>query len=594
VILSLHDQKHDSDLEPDKIPPVRGFIFFAIPIAAAFALLAITLFFINDDELHIPRGDLAIDAAGAKSLAEGDGFWTPWERGSLFRPPILAEQFGHPMDQHPPLWSIAGAALIAVFKLSPLAALEWASFICHLAIIVMLVMAARRLDLGKMAFLPGLVYALCGLGAAFSFNGSLYTAQGGLYLLAALVMGRRSLDLKQAFFLGLILGAACLLNYQAAFIVAAFVIVRFIFLGREFFQAPNIGTILLVLIVFTATVSPWLIRNYTVFNDPFYSVNANYALAKAGAPFFHQIQDNALIFTRAPVAASELGKGALRCIWQNIPFTFFLLLSLLPGSAAVIMLHPFTKNKRNHLFISLLVILVLHLGLCIAWPAVKLRYLAPAAPIILLLALHICTHNPIVNRKWLALVTVVAGLFCAAAWIKGSNHGSGLMTAYVVSFLPMAVLLFLNKKGSAHSLLRKALPLVLAALCLISLGTAPGQAYFNLYYHHDFVGQDKETIALEEGADLVKASRIIQDQGIQTLLGDLRLHSINPSLKIATLPQIVNGEDYFETLKSAANRLSIRYALLYKNLYKGNEALLLIKPEWTGDIWTLINLFPEK
>ena len=87
----------------------KGLLFLVPPLTAALLLVC----FPSKERWGpgMPPGDVAIDAATAGSLIQGSGFWTPWERGSTFRPPPPEKgRFGHPADQHPPLWPLAGAA----------------------------------------------------------------------------------------------------------------------------------------------------------------------------------------------------------------------------------------------------------------------------------------------------------------------------------------------------------------------------------------------------------------------------------------------------------------------------------------------------
>ncbi|MHC4946231.1 MAG: hypothetical protein ACYTG7_24730, partial [Planctomycetota bacterium] len=114
-------------------PSTFGTIFgYALPLLAAVLLLGLSILPEAPVAPQLPRGDVAIDAAVAESLADGKGFWTPWERGSLYRPVEEVDAFGFPADQHPPLWPLLGALIIRVIDTTPLRALEWASFAAHL------------------------------------------------------------------------------------------------------------------------------------------------------------------------------------------------------------------------------------------------------------------------------------------------------------------------------------------------------------------------------------------------------------------------------------------------------------------------------
>ncbi|HTE06987.1 MAG TPA: hypothetical protein VK824_12405, partial [Planctomycetota bacterium] len=61
-----------------------------------------------------PPGDVLLDTAVARSLAQGEGFHAGFERGTAFATgdgPLLRQDLA---DQHPPLWPLLGAAASAV------------------------------------------------------------------------------------------------------------------------------------------------------------------------------------------------------------------------------------------------------------------------------------------------------------------------------------------------------------------------------------------------------------------------------------------------------------------------------------------------
>ena len=74
----------------ERSPSFQGLWMAGLPLAAAVLLLLLKPAAPQDGARPLPRGDVAIDAAVAQSLASDRGFWTPWERGSPYR--LSAEQ----------------------------------------------------------------------------------------------------------------------------------------------------------------------------------------------------------------------------------------------------------------------------------------------------------------------------------------------------------------------------------------------------------------------------------------------------------------------------------------------------------------------
>lgn len=560
-------------------------LFAGIPMVVAALLLAYALFSEQSPLNAPPRGDVTIDAATAESLAKGWGFLTPWERGSPFYPPIRTEQFGHPADQHPPLWPLLGAMVIKLFNVNGINALQWVSFLSHLLILFLLYLAALRCELKRLSVLPPLFYALCSLGAAYSFNGSLYAGQAVLYLGAALVMGKPELTWKDGLLLGSLLGGACLINYQSLPLIPAFLLTRLVMRGKHFFSWGEIRIVLITIILFIAALSPWMLRNLEVFQSPFYSVNPNYALAKAGVGFTHTMEAGRLLLVPSEISILELVKGFARCAWQNIPYLMLLLLILFPGALGLICFQGPGLLRKNKLT-PYLMILLFHLIFCILWPALKLRYMTPCGPLILLIAWVIAIQRKQTYAKWVITLFAVLSLACIAIWLKGSLHGKSLFLAFLICFAPL-VLVFPPP-------LRKWTPLLFGILSLFSVGALPGSAYFNLKDHPDFFGIDMETREKELSLSLEECAEELDRLGVERVIGDLKLWSINPRIRLYTLPLANPEEDYKKILNLAAKPFNIRFVFMQRQAYEGKSELLSLKMAWKNKDWVILDLLEEK
>lgn len=571
----------------------------SLPLAAAVLLLGAALLIEPEASERLPRGDVAIDAAVAYSLVEGKGFWTPWERGSLFRPPLSEEApagFGHPADQHPPLWPLAGAAFLALLDCEPIIALHWASFTAHIVVLILLILAGRRLGLGAFAFLPALCYAVIGLGSAFSFNGSLYPAQAALYLAAALLMERRDFGPVRALLLGLVIGGAFLLNYQALLLVPAYLTVRFLILRRDFFRTSRLAVTSLVLISALAITLPWLIRNASLFGSPLYSVNPFYAMEKAGAAFQHQLVDGRLVLSKLPMGFTQMAKGWFQCAWFNIPYLLLLLVALMPGSAAILasslpaLRRDTLKGQKESLACAGVVILGFHLLACLFWPALKVRYLVPAAPLFLLLAWRQVLQAASVRKRWTLSILILFGLLCAAIYLKGSVHGRNLFISYLLSFLPMSLILLIGSGGIAEGMRSRLPALCLGLLSISAVGVLPGGAYYNVPPCPDFFGQDNEVRDALRKQEMIQVSTFLEGKGADAVMGEITLWHIRRGIRLVRPPLYLGEGSYKNTLETAARPFSIPYAVLDRKSLEVLPDLEDAHQVWQGEWWTIIDL----
>ena len=556
------------------------FSCYVVPPVASLLLLAAALMTGVRDAHPLPRGDVAIDAATAQSLVQGDGFLTPWARGSRFRSPLQEDTgsrehaFGHRADQHGPLWPLAGAGLLLGTDLTPGEALAWASYLGHLATLLLVTAAGRRLGLGRLAVIPPLLYAVCAVGSAFSFNGSLYSWQAALYLVAILLAGSPTLSLGRAGLLGAVTGAAYLLNYQSLVLVPAILGARWILAGRFLPGREGLNRLLIGAILFGLILTPWLLRNALVFGNPFYSVNGNYFLARSGIPFHHHLVDGVLLVSPDPHGPVAILRGLATAALLNTPYGLLLLVGLFPGCLVVLAaaVPEWTRcvlgRKKNPYVTSLTLVLVFHLTATWFWPALKTRYLVPAAPLILLLAVFFAGRIVSAGRASLLVIGMALAFATGLLLIRGNLHGTAFLLAFLVAFIPMAGLILITQRGTEPALRG---PLVLTGLVVLTLGgailsrTLPGSAYFNIPPFSDFFGRDKNIEEQVKTESILEAAECLEDLGIEGVVGDLALWHANSALRVITPPPDVAGEDPVTLIRRAAAPYNVGHALWLKN-----------------------------
>lgn len=635
------DQGPSESVTTCSLPPSEAGVKWSWLFLIPFVVAGLFLYLLGPEdkpgEERLPRGDVAIDAGVAACLAEGRGFWTPWERGTCYRvaesqtesqseprtspsaespaesqpdsqnPEIEttkeSKKFGHPADQHPPLWPLVGAGLIRLFDLSPLQAMEWGSFGAHLLVLALMIALGVRLKGGRWAVVPALAWALISVGSAFSFNASLYAGQAFFYLAAVLLMGRKKTSIAGDLLMGAVLAGAWLLNYQSLVLVPAFILTRLICQGMGFFRPGHLLGLVAGLAFAVLLVSPWLMRNAQVFGSATYSVNHWYLLSKVGATFSQSLVEGRWLIESDPLSPITMAKGLIRCAWFNIPYMLLLLLVLFPGCLAAInasapcLKHALLSRERKPLFIALTVVIGLHLAASLAWPALKVRYLVPVGPLVVtwggIWAWQQSTGVRRLSRKSILLGTFLIIIFGLAVWLKGSMNGKRLFDETLLSFFTYSFVAFLATcRLPVRAVPRHITAIGICALFFSAVLICPGGAYFNMPPVPDMFGQDKDRLDHEEGVELRRMHHQLSGLVANGVIGDMRLWHIDPALSVVTPPKKLAVEGYLEVLKAAAEPFAIRYAILEsqvaQSLVEKDSARVMDRTSK----WVLIDIFP--
>ena len=472
----------------------------AVALGCALRLLALAW------HTH-PRGDVLLDVGVTRSLEQGEGFGAGFERGlalALDDRPVPPRDRA---DQHAPLWPLLGVPLSALTG-SPFAGLKLGSLLCGLALLLLTGKAAARLVAGTEAprGLPGLAVALVALSfvlSDYSGNGSLYIAQACVVLLLMLLLGA---ERPRWTLLGLTLGAALLLNHQALVLlpVPALVLLAAAEPGRRGRAAlAGAGAAALALVLFL----PWALRNAQVFGSPFYSANLFYPLSKAGVEPHLGLEDGLPVARFVPPPLLEWLLPAER-VWlpRNALYTFATGLVLWPGLGALVAagalpLLAAARARRDRGLLAALALLGVLLAVALAWPDIKLRYLVPITPLVVLLGVRLLAQPPTRGERWGALALGVLWLAATLGtlddlrgtaeqprperWATLAGGGAVLLLA--------PLLLRHRRWGGAG--LRQAVCsglLVLPVITLVALLPAPHTAYHSSPLTPDYYGQLKD------------------------------------------------------------------------------------------------------
>ncbi|MBI3819211.1 MAG: hypothetical protein HY286_11005 [Planctomycetes bacterium] len=369
--------------------------------------------------IGFPHGDVHLDAATAKSIATGRGFWTPWEEGSAFRADEIgasAATFGHPADQHGPLWPLIAAPITWFTGGDSVLALQIASMLFGIFTIPIAYYAFRKLSERAaiwLAWTCALLLPLCD----YSGNGSLYAAEVFGILLLPVVAGELE-TAKEQLFSGGLLGLLFLLNYQCIVLVPAFAVTVVYCKGFAACFRP----LSFAAGAFLGAVSPWWLRNFMVFGDPLYNTNLQFVVHQLGGEFKipkHEIDlsgERVLMKSTATFGDFVAGFAAWTprnaCHWLT---TIHLALPVLPFFAPGGMLRMLRKNAagiRQVGGVFLVMSVVCLFIISSAWPSPKARYLVPIIAIVAAAGMFELVSGP---RAALAIgsvaLTVICGLF---------------------------------------------------------------------------------------------------------------------------------------------------------------------------------------
>lgn len=480
-----------------------------------------------------PRGDVLLDVGVARQLVHLEGFRAGFERGTaLVRGdgPLPPQDLA---DQHAPLWPLIGA-MFAWEAGWVFLGLKLASLVAGLALLALTWRVADRLVEGVPGHpdgLPELATALVALGfpmIEFSANGALYMAQACALLLLAEVLAAPRPSWLAA---GLVLGNAWLLNHQAAVLLPVPLLV--LVLAAQPGQRRRGALVGLgAAAVACALQGPWWWRNAQVFGDPFHSTNALYPMHMAGIEPQLQVLDGQPVarFPDVPLAQVLL-QGLPRWLPGNVLYFVLAGLLLWPGVLALAAsglprLLRAAFGGRDRRLATLLLGAALLTGVALAWPGLKLRYLVPLTPLVVLLGLRIFASPPARGEgraAWGVLAAWLALLLGTAGDLGGERHVRWLVLAgggLVLLALPL-LLRHVRVRGVGPGL---HVGLVTGLLPLPLLGAAallppPHTSYHGTALLPDIFGQPKDLLESRAVAALERAREVALDAGARVVLG---------------------------------------------------------------------------
>jgi len=514
-------------------------------IGLAAVVIGLVLRALSASHHEVPRGDVVLDVGVARSLSQGDGFRSGFERGV---PVVVGADTAVPpqgwADQHPPLWPLVGAAFSALTG-DAFSGLRLASWLASLVLLLLVWRCGERLTEGLSGAPAGLGACAAGV-VALSFvmvdaggNGSLYSAQAALVLalIEAVAAPRRSV-LRTGLSAGLLLGAAALLNHQALVLLPVPLVARLACARRgEFGQAWAVG--LMAMGVAALCLAPWWMRNFALFGQPNHSVNNAYLLYKAGVPASFLVEvGGPVIRLVGELSILDLARAMVGFVRGNVVYLASTGLWALPCLGALVLAGlpdlVLAARRRHDVRLATLLVCLAALGaVTLLWPAAKLRYFVTLTPLLALLGVRVAAGLTTVwQRRWGGLV-VLGWLVLLAGTVDdltgtssdprptrwwGLAFGGALLVV-----LPLWFRFRARGRLSVQGLvLVSGIPVALLGTAIM-LGSPPGTAYHSTVFAHDAFGHHVERERAATWNALGAARALLHEHGAQTVLGPVEL-----------------------------------------------------------------------
>lgn len=354
-------------------------------------ILALVLRIFSMQWNTVVHGDIQGDVFAAQSLLTEGHLFVSHDKDVTSVPHFFPPGIGRNLlVAHPPIWAMLGAGLLSVLPIEPtfysaFFALKLLSVISGLAVVVLSVLISRKRFGDSAALFVGLWISLSYLMIDYSGNGSLYSLQAISYLvwIAVAFSGVKN----KSVFLGIASGIGYLINHQSMVLAAASVIV--LLCAKSSWKRKSVDLVLVTGVTFAVT-SPWLIRNYIVYGDLFFShaVNSTYVFVKAAVP--REVIDGRVHFILGLAGRLEILRSVLMVWLPNnlyyIARKLFILAPILFLFFSFAWVDYLFSRKRVLLMLPILSLFVFHIFLSAGWPITKFRYFVPMFPLVLFIA----------------------------------------------------------------------------------------------------------------------------------------------------------------------------------------------------------------
>ena len=372
------------------------------------------------------HGDVALYSEAAQALGKRGEFRLAHNPEESFF--YDTQKTGGRMYEYYPLWPLIGAIGVKAFGLSGFSALKAAGFLSGMLLLLAVFLVGRRIGGNKLGIfslaLASFSYALID----FSANGSFYMLQGALYLFFVFVL-LRAHRVRHMIAAGALMGVAILLNFQSIILLPSLVLFVVCSCWGQWgrllrFLAAGIGAA-------AALFAPWGIRNYFIFDSPFFTLSHVYVWNKLGVE--PVIQEGIISY--------HITLGTYKKLLRRV-FTFWLPHNLYFINRKLFVLAPLTyvfslfflakvfvkdrvQKKDAQNLIAIVPPAVFHVLISAVWPIAKFRFFIPLLPFVFIMGgwgIFAMVHHTPIRRLVIGACIVLAAAFSFLTYAAVPSH----------------------------------------------------------------------------------------------------------------------------------------------------------------------------
>jgi len=333
----------------------------------------------------IPHGDIHLDYAAAWGFVKYHKLVLPFIAPRYNA--VKQFEYYYPLDQHMPLWPLLGGITTLLNGYNVYSNFKILTLIFGTMLIPCSYWAFRKTFGDKSALLASTFIAFSYILIDYSGNGSLYILHALLFVLIILFVDTSKMG--NSIIIGGLIGFAYLLNYQAIITLIAMVIIYIFRYAFDKHKIKNVYTLVLSMMTLIILITPWFIRNYLVFDDPFYNVNIEYLKTKLDITSELVISNGVI---KSVISTDNIHiKNIISKIfvWASRNLLYFIgriallvpIVSIFVPFGIISIIQSKKCKKLNDATLLIVALFGLHLLISCLWPVFKFRYFVPILPL---------------------------------------------------------------------------------------------------------------------------------------------------------------------------------------------------------------------
>ncbi len=331
---------------------------YSIAVFLIFFVVIIIIWYSGFTKFYFTNYDAYDYAQMGREIKAGHGFSTK----QIFprHIPFLSQRGYLPSEEIPnlyryPLPPLANAVSQTFFSDPVKAAIFQSGFSFFLCLLVILFLT-KRFSNGALAILTALIFAGDSTIWQYSYGGMTESLSMMLLILVLLCIHSAKPSRWKWFLAGLLCGAAFLTRSQLLLLLPLSIVFSLFSASRP----KRFSAFILIVMGFCLIVSPWMIRNYALTDDPFFSFSTSRNLVLGTSPSHSDLEMQLYAPVEMSVIWGEHGKAILAKFFRNVwpeflnPFSwthsplyaFFLVLIILTS----LFLRGLSSDSKYELF----------------------------------------------------------------------------------------------------------------------------------------------------------------------------------------------------------------------------------------------------